>query len=183
MKRGIEVEFQRIDNVLIGKCNFMPEKLRGNLDLFAEGYVIASKEDIGFYDESYLSIRGSDKKTDNLSFAYDYETIEEAVKAQKMFQKLIYQFNKEYCEEKILDDIEKEYLENVLRPLRCKEVQIQKVSYIDNTESIAIHHRNILNETDVIDFPPFKKGTMYKNMKIHKCYTPKELGLFEEAQA
>lgn len=31
-----------------------------------------------------------------------------------------------------------------------------------------------------MDFPDFEAGSMYKGMELGRCYTLKELGLFEE---
>lgn len=78
-------------------------------------------------------------------------------------------------EEPILDDKEKEYLGNVIRPFRDKVKYIVKIRYsrINNTAYIFIK----INNDDYINLPYFKENTMYKNMKINKEYTLEELGL------
>lgn len=73
----------------------------------------------------------------------------------------------------ILDEAEKKYLSNVIRPFRDKIKYIMKVkSSYDNNFYIRI----VLNN-DVSTLPYFKKNTMYKGMKIDKEYALEELGL------
>lgn len=76
-----------------------------------------------------------------------------------------------YPKEEILDDVEKEYLRNVIKPFRNKVKCIAKISY-DYKEYIVID----LVE-DSIYLPHFKKNTMYKCMETNKRYTLEELGL------
>ena len=56
-----------------------------------------------------------------------------------------------------------------------------KVTYIVKYEIIFYNDREYLkirfDEVNYVDLPYFKKGTMYKNMEVHKEYTLKELGL------
>ena len=76
-------------------------------------------------------------------------------------------------EEPILDDKEKEYLSNVIRPFRNRVKRIIKIlDSCSNTASILIQ----LND-DHISLPDFKENTMYKNMESNKKYTLEELGL------
>ncbi len=80
----------------------------------------------------------------------------------------------EQHKEPILDDAEKEYLKNVIKPFRNYSVSICKESALDDRECIGI---NFGKNQWYIELPPFKKDTMYKNMKIGKEYTLEELGL------
>lgn len=76
----------------------------------------------------------------------------------------------------ILDDTEKRYLSNVIRPFRNNVKYITKsCNYYRDAEFIFI----ILKDSNDmnISFPYFKKGTMYKGMEIGEWYTLKELGL------
>ena len=73
--------------------------------------------------------------------------------------------------EEILDEKEKEYLRAVIRPFR------DRVEYIIKKEKFKNEAIGIFLEEDVIVFPYFKKGTMYKNMEIDKQYSLEELGL------
>lgn len=77
-------------------------------------------------------------------------------------------------EQPILDDIEKRYLEGVLRPFKDRVRFIVKEKDNNNFEYIII---SVGLET--IAFPVFEKGMMYKGMKTGKRYSVKELGLFE----
>lgn len=78
-----------------------------------------------------------------------------------------------YETKEILDDIEKEYLRNIIKPFRDKVVCIIKVEYV-NGECISIIMESGYNS---FDLPCFKKGTMYKGMAEGKEYSLKELGL------
>lgn len=75
----------------------------------------------------------------------------------------------------ILDDVEKEYLSNVIKPFRkkiryiCKR-QLHEHDYID------IRYKDSYGEMSMI-FPDFKIGAMYKGMKLNKKYSLDDLGL------
>lgn len=77
--------------------------------------------------------------------------------------------------EQILDNTEKRYLKNVIKPFKDRVISISKKSCFDN-EYIHIE----LPDNDCILLPYFKKNIMYKGMKKREKYTLKELGLFEE---
>ena len=77
----------------------------------------------------------------------------------------------------ILNEKEKEYLSNVIKPFR------DRVNYIIKTENslgeyIAINSRVYTGwRLDVTLLPEFEKGSMYKGMEINKRYNLEELGL------
>ena len=78
----------------------------------------------------------------------------------------------------ILNDVEKEYLGNIIKPFRDRIICIKK--YEDpQDEYIGIHLKYYANETDSesIVFPSFGKRTMYKGMEVEKEYTLEELGI------
>lgn len=77
-----------------------------------------------------------------------------------------------YKFKEVLNAKEKEYLSAVIRPFKGRVDYIKKFD-ITGKEFICIYLKNDEN----IDFPYFKKGTMYKGMKRDKKYTLKELGL------
>jgi len=79
-------------------------------------------------------------------------------------------------EEQILDEVEKKYLGDVIRPFRDRVDGIKKEKHIYG-EKIKIYYDIKLNEINYMSLPYFEKGTMYKNMEIDKEYTLKELGL------
>ena len=73
--------------------------------------------------------------------------------------------------EEILDETEKRYLANIIRPFR------KKVGYIVKNESISQEFITISLQNEHINLPYFSKGTMYKGMTEDKEYTLKELEL------
>lgn len=75
-------------------------------------------------------------------------------------------------EKKILDEVEKEYLYNIVKPFK------NKVEYIVKYQEGANEYISIAVQKDVSTFlPNFKKGTMYKGMRLNKKYTLKDLGM------
>lgn len=108
-------------------------------------------------------------------------------------EKIATQIEKEYTKHKkiietienyeipvpILDEIEKKYLTNVLRPYARKydTIEIKKILSFDGIQEY-LHVSFIgVNGKDCLEFPYFSKNTMYKNMKIGKWYTVDELDL------
>ena len=75
--------------------------------------------------------------------------------------------------EEVLDETERKYLADVIRPFRDKVKYIYKGQEWNNIKEF-IH---IKLKEDTLDLPYFKKGTMYKGMEIHRNYTLEELGL------
>lgn len=73
----------------------------------------------------------------------------------------------------ILDDVEKEYLSNVIKPFRNRIKYIKKIQSANYGEFINLTFFN----SDFMLFPHFEKGTMYKGMEPDKKYTLEELGL------
>lgn len=100
-------------------------------------------------------------------------------KNRKFFKKLPNDFtgtleveNGYIVEKEILDDVEKEYLKNVIKPFR------NRVNYISKETICTCGHYILINLVDdYIPLPIFKKETMYKGMEADKEYTLKELGL------
>lgn len=64
----------------------------------------------------------------------------------------------EECKEPVLDDAERKYLSEVIRPFR------EKIKDKDGFR-------------DSLNLPDFENDTMYKGMEINKAYTLEELGL------
>lgn len=96
----------------------------------------------------------------------------------KMIEKCV-EFAKTPLHERIdiLDDIERDYLHTIINPWRNKVEHIRKerLHYNTNFEYITILIR--LNNGINISLPYFKKGKMYKNMKLNKKYNLEELGV------
>lgn len=78
------------------------------------------------------------------------------------------------AKKEILDEVEKEYLGAVIRPFKERIMHIALNEGI-NRDNVYVYIE--LNDSESIYLPYFKKGTMYKNMKIWKKYTLEELGL------
>ncbi len=101
------------------------------------------------------------------------------VNKEKFFKKLPNNFtgtievkNGYIVEKEILDEEEKEYLSNVIKPFR------DKVEYIIKFDLLPEEYISIcLPEHETINLPCFKRGTMYKGMEIEEEYTLEELGL------
>lgn len=92
------------------------------------------------------------------------------------------QFKKWYEENKnreveieieLLTPKEKEYLEGVIRPFKDKVISISKRSFNINLEYISI----MLKDDFRVNFPNFVRNNYYKDMKVLKEYTLKDLDL------
>ena len=83
----------------------------------------------------------------------------------------------------ILDEKEKQYLQNVIKPFRNRVKSIAKQNYTNGYDYISISVSYPINDcfdcfgTDSLFLPIFKSGTMYNNMKVGRKYTLEELGL------
>lgn len=78
----------------------------------------------------------------------------------------------------ILNQKEKEYLSNVIKPFRDSVFGIVKqAQYINGYEYITISTEEESGDHFHMGLPSFKVGTMYKGMKLGKEYSLKELGL------
>ena len=82
----------------------------------------------------------------------------------------------------ILDEKEKEYLSNVIKPFRDRIISVMKLESITtpNAFYICIFVRpsvHMILGDDSIRLPLFAKDSMYKNMQYDVEYTLEELGL------
>ncbi len=80
-------------------------------------------------------------------------------------------------EKQILDDVEKRYLECVLRPFKDDVIYVKKT--LNHNYERIVYKVKTFYGYNFHSFPDFKH-TMYKGMEVNKKYTLKELGLFEE---
>ena len=84
--------------------------------------------------------------------------------------------NKEY-HRVVLDDVEKEYLGNIIKPFRNKVRYIKKYNFNGDDFFITIRIYSG-KSTEDIDLPTFNRCThMYDGMVLEKEYTLEELGL------
>lgn len=78
----------------------------------------------------------------------------------------------------ILDDIERRYLSNFIKPFRDRVGVITKFNCGDYEKlMIEVKIMNSKYKYDGCCLPRFKNGTMYKGMELNKGYTLEELGL------
>lgn len=85
----------------------------------------------------------------------------------------------------ILDDVEKRYLSNVIKPFRKKVVCISKFVGSNGNQRIIILVNTFTNQygypliggSEKIQLPSFEKDKMYKGMTEDRWYTLEELGL------
>ena len=84
-------------------------------------------------------------------------------------------------EEKILDDDEKRYIKNIVRPFRDRITNIHKLRGDDKYEYLNIVYQDYYDKDKIgkgtMCLPNFKKDTMYKGMSLNKDYTLEELGI------
>lgn len=99
----------------------------------------------------------------------NYSSLGKIIKIEEPEYKTVYKSKVE-----ILDEAEKRYLREVIRPFRSKVLQIAK-KYDNFTDLEYI--RIIIKDDVSLEFPSFSKNIMYKNMEEDKEYTLEELGL------
>ena len=100
-----------------------------------------------------------------------------------IFSDYLFDNNWEIFKEPVLDKQEKIYLENFLRPYtkRFDKILIRKNSDGNNHYYLCIAFKNDKTPCNFTDLPFFDMDEhMYDGMKVHKNYTPEELGLFKE---
>lgn len=108
-----------------------------------------------YYTEDLKDIDGEEEN--------DIVKVERPVKYETVFER-----------EEVLDETEKKYLAEVIRPFRKRIQFIQKKKEI--TE-INPYIRIVCEDNDKLVFPYITNKTMYKGMEVNKKYTLKELGL------
>ena len=79
--------------------------------------------------------------------------------------------------EPILNDAEKKYLSEVIKPFRKNVINICKFYYESNKRYISIQVRHESGYSDYVNLPNFNADTMYKGMEVEKSYTLEELDL------
>lgn len=82
-------------------------------------------------------------------------------------------------EKPILDDVEKRYLEGVLRPFKDRVIYIIKGQVNDEYLYISLERFNCIGD-EGFSLPYFEPNYMYKGMELDKEYTLEELGLFQD---
>ena len=83
----------------------------------------------------------------------------------------------EIIKKPILDEVEKEYLSNVIKPFRDSVISICKHNLRGYEYVCTIFYDKFYCNKNCFSLPLFEKGTMYKGMEIDKHYSLKDLGL------
>lgn len=120
----------------------------------------------GLSTQYLTSYNESLKKTELQKSQTDIVKVERPVKYETVFER----------NEEILDETEKRYLANVIRPWRDIVDYIVKLRSVEQNE-IKEYIVIFTVENDKIVFPEFKADTMYKEMEVNKKYSLEELGL------
>lgn len=77
----------------------------------------------------------------------------------------------------IIDDVEKEYLSNIIKPfIKTIKYVIKNKKLSGNYEYISIAYYDSTGSC-ALNFPDFKSGAMYRGMEIGRPYTLTQLGL------
>ena len=161
---GVDEFFREDELELVQEKQFTKADLKdGDKCTLKNGQVIFFNKD--------SSRQGTLYAFDNLDKNFKY-TINDDVSIVKVERPLKYETMFERKEE-ILDEVEKKYLADVVRPFRSKVRSVYKmVSICSNKEFICIQLRD-----ENFTLPYFKKGTMYKEMQTGKRYTLEKLGI------
>lgn len=112
-----------------------------------------------------LTYYTEDLKDANGDEEYDIIKIERPGKYNTIFER----------KEEILDEVEKKYLANVIKPFRHEIKIISKRSRLGNSSICYI--KIWLKNNDTANLPDFKENSMYKGMEPNREYSLKELGL------
>lgn len=85
--------------------------------------------------------------------------------------------NNEIVKIPILDEVEKRYLSNIIKPFRNCVKCISKNRFDGFEYIFIVYFSKLGNEDYVLDLPAFEEGTMYKGMEACKHYTLEELNI------
>ena len=127
------------------------------------------------YDFNGLDITQEDEET-YIIWYYD-DKLETIKLKDSKFEVLLAWLDMKH-KEPILDEAERNYLSAVIRPFRDGVREIRKIQSIyrlpdDGKEYIKI----CMCTGEEVNFPYFRKGSVYKGMETGKRYTLEELGL------
>lgn len=125
--------------------------------------LLKTNEDVYEDEEFYRNNEDLKRLKDNVGSCI----LGKIIKVEEPTYKTVYE-NKE-----ILDDIEKEYLRNIIKPFRDR---VKAISLI-TSGSKGYCYINIELKDENIYLPNFEINTMYKGMKPEKEYGLEELGI------
>lgn len=158
-----------IKNLDLVKPEYTYEDLKkapiGTKITFENGEVLIKDSEI-FFQNTRFSIRITELKSLKDKYA---NALGKIIKIEEPKYTTVYE-----SEPEILDNTEKRYLKDVIRPFRDRVSSIYKIkSYINNNKEYIFI--KIGNES--INLPYFEENTMYKDMRLEKEYTLEELGI------
>ena len=103
---------------------------------------------------------------------YDYFNSDDCVQDCKACEERFVKWLFEDSEKPVLDEVERKYLSDVIKPF------VHRVSYIvKRLNGSGYYIAIIVNNFDVMNLPYFTRNTMYKGMEVNRKYKLKELGL------
>lgn len=130
------------------------------------------KKNYNFSGITYTYPYGCEFSTNVQNYTFDIESKKKMNMLNNDLDKNIKNIRIVYeIEQEILDEGEKEYLSNVIKPFRNDVEYISKLEY-DNKEYIYI---GLVEEN--FSLPMFEKHAMYRGMKTKEEYSLEELGL------
>ena len=101
-------------------------------------------------------------------FNSDDDCVQDCKACEERFVKWLF----EDSEKPVLDEVERKYLSDVIKPF------VHRVSYIvKRLNGSGYYIAIIVNNFDVMNLPYFTRNTMYKGMEVNRKYKLKELGL------
>ena len=148
----LEIQFTKSD---LKDYDIVTER-NGKKRILLEGFL---HDDIGDVSLTYFTedLKDADGLKEN-----DIVKVERPIKYETVFER----------KEEILDEVEKRYLANVIRPFKKRVKSIAKKYFIEDEYIILF-----MKDSPNIRLPFFIEGTMYKEMEPDREYTLEELGL------
>ena len=126
-------------------------------------------------DEILIKITNNKYESDNYRFFIrEFEKLKipgfgKIIKIEEPTYSTVYEYKPE-----ILDEVEKRYLSNFIRPFKDGVETISRTRSLEKDKDyIQIRYK----DDEPTNLPYFEKDTMYKGMKLYKEYTLEELGL------
>ncbi len=163
-----EFDYNWTDEMFEEKANFTKSDLKdGDIVAYGNGekrIKIAGK----LYDENGSATMWLHSYKEDLTREYKERAETDIIKVERptgyetVFER----------KEEILDEVEKRYLRDVIRPFSEDIENIRKIT-VGKKECLMI----LFKDGDTMSFKNFKKGAMYKNMEADRSYTLEELGL------
>ncbi len=154
---------------LISKRQFTKSDLKdGDLVTYRDGKkrTIIAESVIDECGHAVAGLGTYDNELKSILFATDLDIVkvERPAKYETVFER-----------KEILDEVEKKYLANVIKPFRHEIKIISKRSRLGNSSICYI--KIWLKNNDTANLPDFKENSMYKGMEPNREYSLKELGL------